>query len=159
MAEEAVHYFKRNINLSLSVRFFRGDRDGTVLNDNNQYVEVLESKLKEFKQVNKNALLEGKLLEVSEPQETWETDNALSDSDISDLLSNWLKLKNKIDKITSITILYKMLEAAEEKGSAPKMRDLISNRIALLEPSLEGPVDRTEMAGSKDIGSVVSSRE
>jgi len=156
---ETIHYFKTNIGISLSVRFFRGDRDGVVLNPGNPFVEVAESKLKEFKQVNKSAILEGKLLEIPEPQESWETDNALSDEEIQTLLRNGLKLKNAVKKITSLAILYKIKAAAEEKGAGQPTRELIDNRIFELEPSAEGPVDRGEMAGSKDIGSVLSSRE
>lgn len=160
MAEEdTLHYFKINTPLSLSVRFYRGDRDGVVLNPSYPHVEVPESKLKDFKRVNKGAILDGKLIEIQEPEETWETDNALSDEDITALLTSVPKLKKGLAKITSVSILYKILAAVDLKGSAPSTRQLVTDRIEEVEPALQGPVDRNEMAGSKDVGSILSSRE
>lgn len=155
MVEEAenLHFFKRNVNNSVSVRFFYGDRDGIVLNSARPMVEVEEKKLKVFKEVNRNALNKGLLLEISEPTISWETANALSDDDISALLSNWFKFKNTIDSIDSVPILYKMLDAATEKGSAKRITSLISARIAEVEPQ-EDMIAREEMGGSMDIGSV-----
>lgn len=158
MVEEKIHFFKRNVNLSVSVRSYYGDRDGIVLNTNRPVVEVLEKDLKAFKNVNKRAILDGLIVEIQEPEDDWETSNALTDEDISALLSNWLKFKNTIDTISSVPVLYKMLEAAQEKGSTKKIITMIEERINAVEPAaLE--MDRGEMQGSYDEGVVLSRRE
>lgn len=160
MAEDTLHFYKLNVNRSVGIRQFSGDRDGIVLNSANPIVEVQEKNLKDFRKVNKGALNQGLIIETEEPQENWETDNALSDEDIDGLLSNWLKLKNTVDKITSVPILYKILEAASEKGSSKKVTSLVSARIELLEPDTSQDfVDRAEMVASYDEGIVLSRRE
>lgn len=155
MVEENIHYFKRNVRNSISVRFFYGDKDGVVLNELRPIVEILESNLKVFKEVNKGAILQGLLVEVNEPASSWETDNALTDEDIADLLSNWLKLKNRVPKITSVPILYKLLEAANDKGSNKKITTMISDRILEVEPSND-LVERGDMAGTQDVGNIIN---
>lgn len=160
MAEETLHYYKLNVNRSVGVRLFSGDKDGKVLNVLDPMVEVPEKNLKDFRKVNKQAILQGLIIESGEPEENWETDNALSDDDIDGLLSNWLKLKNTVDKLTSVPILYKILEAASEKGSSKKVTSLVSARIEALEPDTSQDfVDRSEMVSSYDEGIVLSRRE
>lgn len=158
MAEDTLHFFKRNVNLSVSVRFYYGDRDGVVLNSYRPMIEVKEKDLKAFKDVNKKAILSGLIVEIPEPIDDWETSNALTEEDISALLSNWLKFKNTIDTIDSIPVLYKMLEAANEKNSSKKIISLIENRIGLVEPEIQ-QMERGEMAGSYDEGVVLSTRQ
>lgn len=157
MTQDNVHYFKRNVNLTVSVRFFPGDRDGIVLNRDREVVEVLEPKLKDFKAANKNAIIQGLIKEVPEPIFSWETANALDDNDLQALLSNFLKLKSGIQDIDSVPILYRLLELAKEKGSAKRITTLIESRIAEVEPEVQDfSVDRAEMGGSYDIGSIVT---
>lgn len=160
MAEdEVIHFFKRNVNHSVSVRFFRGDRDGRVLNFVDNIVEVKDKDLKVFKEVNKNAILQGLIVEVSEPEENWETANAITDDDIKEMLGNYLKLKNGVEKITSVPILYKILEAATERGSSKKTISIIQAQIDAVEPDPEELVTRDEMVRSYDEGLVVTSND
>lgn len=157
--EETLHYFKRNVNHTVSVRFFRGDRDGRVLNSVDNVVEVKDKDLKVFKEVNKGAILQGLIVEVGEPEENWETANAITDDDINAMLGNYLKLKNGVERITSVPILYKILEAATEKGSSKKSIAIIQAQIDAIEPDPSEIVTRDEMVRSYDEGNILSVRE
>jgi hypothetical protein len=134
MAEDTLHFFKRNVHYTIGIRNFIGDKDGLVLNAERNVVEVKEKDLKNFKVANKAAILDGLIKEIEEPIITWETANALSDEEIADLLKNYLKLKSAVTTIDSLPILYKMREAAKEKDVSKKTLSLITSKIDELEP-------------------------
>lgn len=153
-AEETVHYFKANIPNSFSVRMYKGDHDGIVLGQYNQIVEVKDSQLKVFKSINRYALNNGYLKELEEePEDVINPDNVLDLEDIQELLAAPTKLKAKLPNITSVPILYQILQAAQEKGSAKSTLKLIEAQIAEVEPDAPSmdAFERLEMGGSYDV--------
>src|SRR6267154_2366189 len=106
---EGLSFYKLNVNYSVVVRNFEGDGDGVLLSPRGRNtIEVPVANLRAFKSANKAAIIEGKIIPIEEPTLDWETANALTDEDVSDLLKNFLKLKSAIPAIDSLPILYKL---------------------------------------------------
>ena len=146
MAKEMV-YFKKNVNYNVGVRMFPRDADGQVLTGADPYVGVEVENLRDFKQANKRILVEGLIVSAEEPSVEWETTNALTDEEISDLVRSLLKLKSRLPTISSLPILYKMQEEAKNQDRAKSIKDLIQARIDLLEESENKEITRDEMLG------------
>lgn len=142
--EQELTYYKVNVGYSVGVRFFIGDRDGVMLHPKGEaVVAVPTSKLRDFKNANKASLINGLIILVEEPTLDWETANALTDDNISELLKVFTKLKSTIPTIDSLPILYKMSELARSRELSKKTLSLIQSRIDELEPD-EGPIFRKE---------------
>lgn len=122
-------YYKLNVKYPVSLRFFAQDHNGILLTQQNSSVGVNPERLRDFKIANKHAILEGLIVPIDEPSVDWETPNALTDEDITELLKNYLKLKNALKDIDSVKILQKMLETAREQDRSEKMKNLISTRL------------------------------
>jgi hypothetical protein len=143
MAEE-LSYYKVNVGYSVGVRLFIGDKDGSILSPGGQdTIAVPIDRLRDFKNANKKSIINGMIIPVDEPNLQWETTNALTDEDISDLLKVFTKLKSTIPTIDSLPILYKMLDMAKFRELSKKTLSLIQSRIDELEPE-DGPIFRPE---------------
>jgi len=122
-------YYKRNVNYVVGGRFFLGDWQGWTLTNENPYVAVDKEKLRDFKIANKRAIIEGLIVESTEPSIDWETPNAVTDEKASELIKNYFALKNELPKIDSLSTLYKILEAAKDQNRPKKTITLIENRV------------------------------
>lgn len=134
MEEEKTYFYKLNVPYNVNVRRFRGDFDAVLLDNSRPFIEIKAKDNKVFRDVNKYQINQGLILEVAEPQEDFQTSNALNDEEIGALLSNYLKLKNAVNNIDSLPILYKIREAAKEKDVSKRTVSLITARITELEP-------------------------
>lgn len=144
MAKELL-YYKLNVKYPVSVRRHPMDNQGVVLSLNNPHIVFEADSLRDFKVANKYAILEGLIVPSEAPDIDWETPNALTDEDITELLKNYLKLKNALNGIDSLSILNKILQAAKEQDKSDKIKKLIINRIEELTGSEF--VDSKEMQG------------
>lgn len=149
MAEENFIHFRRNVNYTIGIRFFPGDRDGAVLNHDRPVIAVAADKLRDFRYANKDAIDAGLIKEVEADVVVWESANAVDDNEVQELLKSYAKLKKTLATLDSLPILYKIRDAANTKGSNKQTLSVIANRIAELEPD-EEPVSRDDMKGSKD---------
>lgn len=140
MAKDLV-WFKKNVNYNISVRKFTGDRDGVFLSNNSPYVSIERDDIRDFRMANKRLIVEGQLVETEEPTTEWETSNSLSDEEITNLVKNHLSLKSKLPGITSVPILYKMLEEAKSKDRAKRIINMIQGRIDELEEETDFATD------------------
>lgn len=148
MEQEAkkIVYFKRNVPYTVGVRFHSQDSQGFVLNASQPWVGVAVERLRDFKMANKRAFVEGLIVETDEPNVDWVTPNAIGDSEIDELLKNYLKLKSSVAEVSSVSILAKMLERAKEQNKSGKILTLIQNRIDELVVD-EGLIEPREMQG------------
>jgi hypothetical protein len=138
MAKELVYYVK-NVGYFVGLRHHINDPIGILLTHDNPYVGVEIDDLRNFKLANKRAILEGLIVPADEPSLEWETDNGLTDDEISELLKNYLKLKSKLPRVTSLSIAFKMLNAAKEQNKSPKIINLIQTHIDGLEEMIDDP--------------------
>jgi hypothetical protein len=151
MAEEEFDYYQLNVNYSVSVRNFEGDADGVLLSPRGRNtIAVPKDKLRTFRNANKAAIKDAKIVPITEPTIEWDTANALTDEDVSELVKNFPKLKSTIATIDSLPILYKVRDVARERELSKRTLSTIEARIAELEPE-EAPIFRKEdMQGSRD---------
>lgn len=151
MVEEELQFYKVNVGYSVVVRLFEGDKDGVLLSPRGRdSIGIAADKIRDFKNANKAAIIEGKIVPIEEPSMDWETANALTDADVADLLKNYLKLKSAIPTIDSLPILYKLIEEAKSRDLSKRTLSLIQARIDELEPE-EAPIFRKDdMQGSRD---------
>jgi hypothetical protein len=138
-------YFKRNVTYTVGGKFFVSDPQGFVLTNVQPWVAVPVGGLRDFKMANKIALMEGIIVETSEPSVEWETPNALTDEDMDELLKSYLKLKSKLLEVTSKAMLIKLLERAKLQNKSTKIVDLIQERLDVLSP--EDTITPQEMRG------------
>lgn len=147
MAEGKV-YYRKTVGYTIGVRRFRGDPLGVVLDTLNPVVEVDRDKLRDFKLANKSALIAGIIMETDEPTIEWETDNALTDAEITELTKSFLSLKARLKKITSLPILLRILEDAKTNDRPRKTLSLIEARVEELDGEEDNfSVSREEMEG------------
>jgi len=146
MVEEKLRYYTRNVRYSIGVRYFPGDKDGIVLNANVPTIGIPENKVRDFIVANQIAIKNGLLKEVEEQPLVWDSENALDDEQVKNLLKSYAKLKSTLQTIDALPILYKIREAATEKGSNKQTMSVIANRIAELEPD-EDVISREDMQG------------
>jgi len=141
MAKELV-YWKKNVPYTIVVRKHLQDNIGVSLNEISPSVAIDVEEMREFKLANKTLILEGLIIQLNEePSIDWETPNALTDEDITELLKNYLKLKNSLKSIDSISTLSRMLEAAKEQEKSKKIIDLINNRLSELNDNIVNPAE------------------
>lgn len=129
MVKEFV-YFKKNVSYVVGGRFFIGDPQGWSVTDLNPYVAVDKDRLRDFKVANKRAIVNGLIIPADEPALDWETNNAVTDEMAVDLVKgNYLTLKKALEKIDSIVIVGKLLEAAKENDRPKKTLAVIQSRL------------------------------
>jgi hypothetical protein len=132
MAKDLV-WFKKNVGYNIGVRRFQGDKDGVFLSGNSPFISVERDDIRDFKFANKKLLQDGSLIETEEPSVEWDTTNALTDEEIADLTGKHVLLKSRLPAITSVPILYKMLEDAKSRDRAKRVINMIQARIDELE--------------------------
>lgn len=143
-------YYKSTVKYVLGVRRFIGDSQGQALTWNNPVIEVEVDKLRDFKLANKAAILGGLLMQVDEPVIEWETTNAFTEEEISELTKSYMSLKAKLPKIDSLPVLYKLLEDAKANDRTKKTLQMIETRIQDLEVEDTFSQSPDEMQGVSD---------
>lgn len=122
-------YWKKSVPNTVVVRKHVLDNQGISINRMNPIIAIKAEELRDFKLANKNFILEGIIMQTEEPDLDWETPNALTDEDINELLKNYLKLKNTLTKLDSVSTLSRILEAARQQEKSKKITTLIKNRL------------------------------
>ena len=135
-------YYKKTVVYTVGVRMFRNDPLGAALDNANPVVQVDKEKIRDFKLANKEAIMSGLIIEVEEPTIEWETENALTDTEITDL-------KAKLPKIDSLSLLYRILEDAKAHDRTKKTLQLIEARIEDLEVEDNFSIRPEDMQGVK----------
>jgi hypothetical protein len=126
-------YYKRNVGYVVGGRFFLGDPNGWTMPNDNPYVAVPADKLREFKLANKRIILEGLIVPSDPPSIDWETENAVTDDEAKELVKNYLQLKQRLQKMDSLSAVIKLLELAKETDRPTKTIKLIEARVAELD--------------------------
>jgi hypothetical protein len=124
-----VVYYKRNVPYTVVVRFHQQDAQGFALNRVQPWVGVPTETLRDFKMANKRAIMDGVIVETTEPSVDWDTPNALTDEAIDELLKSYLKLKSTVAGVDSAPILAKMLERAKDQNKSNKIISIIQNKL------------------------------
>lgn len=140
-------YWKKNVNYNVGVRMFSGDKDGVLLSGASPIVTVDAENARDFKLANKLAITSGLIVPSEEPTVDWETANAVTDEEIGSLVKNYLQLKQRLTKIDSISILYKLLEEAKSQDRAKRIISMIQARIDEIEEEDTFSSDPNEMQG------------
>lgn len=146
MAEELT-YWKLNVRYPVCVRRNIMDKIGTLLTGENQYYGVMSDTFRDFKVANKQAILEGLIVQSPPPDLDWETPNALTDEEIDDLLKYWLKLKATLPTLDSIVTVERVLERAREGEKSAKIIKLIKSRLEELTGETDEITSPAEMQG------------
>ncbi len=133
MEKEPLHYYKRNVPYTVGIRFFIRDTQGKALTEDDPYVAVEESKLRDFKRANQHHLKNGLIIETSEPSYDVETPNAIDDEKAGEIVKNVFTLKKVLKEITSVSAAVKLLDAAKEQNRPHKTIQLIEARLAEFE--------------------------
>jgi len=144
MAQELL-YFKKNVPYTVVVRRNVMDKIGYSLNLLTPWIAVEAESLRDFKIANKRVVMEGLIVPIDAPDIDWETPNALTDEDITELLKNYLKLKSTLPTIDSVPTLSRLSQIAKEQDKSDKIKRLISTRYA--EIAGEEITSPGEMAG------------
>jgi hypothetical protein len=113
-------------------------------------VRVEDEDLREFKMANKYALTNGLLIEVEEDALDWDTNNAITDEEVTELLKNYPKLKATLQTITAPVILHKILQMARDKEASKKTISVIQSRIDEAVPEEGEFVYREDMQQTYD---------
>ena len=142
-------YYKKTVVYTVGVRMFRNDPLGAALDNANPVVQVDKEKIRDFKLANKEAIMSGLIIEVEEPTIEWETENALTDTEITDLNKSYLALKAKLPKIDSLSLLYRILEDAKAHDRTKKTLQLTEARIEDLEVEDNFSIRPEDMQGVK----------
>lgn len=126
-------YYKKNVKYVVGGRYFINDSQGWTLTNENPFVSIERSKLRDFKMANKRTILEGLIVEAPEPTIDWEVTNAITDEEAVELVKNYLQLKQTLEKIDSLQTARKLLETAKELDRPTKTLKLIESRVAELD--------------------------
>lgn len=134
MEQEEIVFYQKTTKYPIGVKESLKDVRGTVLNDEQPYVGVRKSLLRDFVLANRYAISNGLLMEIPEPPIEIITPNAYTDDEIKVLLKNYIQLKKKLPEITSDSLLYRMLGIAKEESRPPKTVQLIQDRLEEVSP-------------------------
>lgn len=145
MAKELI-YYKRNVPYTVIVRRNAIDTQGVSLNTLTPWLALEADDLRDFKIANKKLIIEGIIVPTATPDVDWETPNALTDEDITELLKNYMKLKSTLEEIDSVSTLSRMLEASKSQEKSDKIKKLIRARLA--EISDDEVLSPAEMQGA-----------
>lgn len=129
-----MHYFRTNVKYVIGGRRFIGDAIGFTLTQENPVVSVSDDQLRDFKTANKRTLIEGTIVETTEPNVDWETVNAITDEEAVELVKNYAQLKQKLDTVTSYPTALKLLQVANDSDRPTKTVKLIEAKVSELEP-------------------------
>lgn len=140
----ATVYYVKNVKYPVGVRMNANDSIGKLLVTGNDWIAVPDEGLRDFKLANKRAILEGLIVEGSEPNTDWVTPNALTEDDMKALVGNYLKLKQSLQDISSPPIIEQLLEIAKVQNRPQKTLSLIQARLDELAPDEEDFVNVRE---------------
>lgn len=140
----ATVYYVKNVKYPVGVRMNANDNIGKLLVTGNDWIAVPDEGLRDFKLANKRAILEGLIVEGSEPDTDWITPNALTEDDMKALVGNYLKLKQSLQEISSPPIIEQLLEIAKVQNRPQKTLSLIQSRLDELSPDEEDFVNVRE---------------
>lgn len=141
-------YYKRNVPYTVVVRRHSTDTQGYALNTTTPWISIEAETLRDFKLANKRFIIDGIIVPSEVPSTDWETPNALSDEDITELLKNYMKLKNTLHVLDSIPTLFRLLDAAKDQDKSEKTKRLIKVRLEELGEEFDEPTP-AEMRGAK----------
>lgn len=126
-------YFKKNANYNIGVRIFPSDWNGVVLTEENPYVGIDTDKIKDFKRANRVLIEKGMLIQSDEPSTDYENANLLSDEEVTLLVKgNVLKLKKRLNEISSDATVGRILEEARLQNKGEKTINMIMERMEQL---------------------------
>lgn len=140
MAETEYTYFKKNVGFNVGLRFFLRDADGIVLTEANPYINIEKNKLRDFLQANKHAIQKGLIVQCDEPSFDFVDANTVTDEEAEEIVKNLFILKKRLPDISSEATLGKLYEAAKRQKRAPKILELIEDRLADISPTSMGGV-------------------
>lgn len=127
-----VIFFKRNVDYVVGGRYFPTDAVGWTMTNDYPYVSVPEENLRDFKIANKRTIIEGLIIQSDPPNIDWETPNTISDDEANELVKQFLPLKQKLQQVTSVSTVVKLLEIAKKDERPPKTIKIIEARLAEL---------------------------
>jgi hypothetical protein len=134
-------YYKKNVPYRVGVRFNPRDTQGLVLTDEWPYVAVEKDKLRDFLQANKHGLINGLIVESTEPPLDFVTANAITDEQANILVKNLFALKKQLQEIDSEPAVLKLLEVAKEQNRSKKIIDAIMERYEEISPNAMAGVE------------------
>lgn len=130
LTTERMYYYKKTVPYVVGGRRFIGDAMGFVLTNDQPWVAVKESALRDFKVANKVSLINGLIVETEEPSVDWETANVYTDEQIDDLFKSGVaKVRKALPEITSVSTLARMLERAKAQRRSEAMIDALEERL------------------------------
>jgi hypothetical protein len=132
MAGELV-YYKVNAAYPVGVRWNVRDTIGRVLSLNDPYVAVKADDLRDFRRANYFAIEKGLIIATDEPSMEIESPNMIDDEKAYAIVKNELALKKALKEITSVSMVVKLLTAAQDLNRSAKTIKLIEARIAEFE--------------------------
>lgn len=132
MADTADIYYKKNVRYPVVARQDLEDHKGRLLTEEDPYVSTPTTNLRNFKIANRRAIEEGLIIEAQEPSVEWETTNSLTPEQITELLKQYLKLKQVLNELTSPAMVGHILEMAKEQNKSKKTIDIIQSRYSEL---------------------------
>jgi hypothetical protein len=125
-----VIFFKRNVDYVVGGRFFPTDATGWTMTNDYPYISVKEENLRDFKIANKRAIIEGLIVQSEPPNIDWETPNTITDEEARELVKQFLPLKQKLQQVTSVSAVAKLLDIAKKDERPPKTIKIIEARLA-----------------------------
>jgi hypothetical protein len=135
-------YYRRNVPYVVGGRWTPTDTTGWTMTNENPFIAVPTDRVRDFKMANKRAIVQSLIIEAEEPTTDWEMDNAISDTEAVELVKgNFLTLKKRVEKVDSVPILHKLVEAAKENDRPKKTITLIEARLAEVEDDVETPLN------------------
>lgn len=126
---ETLKYYKVNVPYPVGVRFHSQDATGRVLSERDPYIAVTEVGLRDFKRANKYAIINGLIIETTEPSFDWESPNMIDDEKAAELVKNVFVLKKALAEITSPSVVRKILEEAKTQNRPAKTIKLIEAKL------------------------------
>lgn len=147
MEKEELFFFKKNVPYIVGVRMFIGDNKGKALSDNNPYVVVKESELRDFKRANQMAIEDGLILATKEPDWDIASPNAIDDEKAAEIVKNVFALKKALADFTGEVPIRKLLDQAEKQNRPQKTIKLIKDRLAEITGDEEDVIDPSQMQG------------
>jgi hypothetical protein len=127
---EKIIYYKKTVPYIIGGRRYTGDSVGFVLTNDQPWVAVKESALRDFKIANKKAIIEGTIVETEEPSVDWETANVYTDEQIDTLFKSGVaKVRKALPDITSVSTVARMLERAKQQKRSDAMVEALEERL------------------------------
>lgn len=128
-------FYKKNVPYRIGVRTDIKDTVGSVLDDQNPYIEVEREDLRKFIQANRYAIERGLLIEIDEPPLETVSVNSITDEQAVEIVKNFHALKKRLPEITSDVTILKLLNAAKAGKRSEATIRIITERYEEVSPS------------------------